>query len=204
MGQTPPEDPLASAVYVDACFLVTVADAARSYACFEKDEAGPSWRFARARLFEPGQAPALMKSLRRALSGRSGSRVAVLRYAGEADPRAGFEGDLVVTPSARSNLNGEAAGGVLASRRALLLSRLSAPDAADCLKAGEAPVPDGPGTISHNPCCRGLAPIVAKEACGRPFGGYAGVCAACGDGRCDPAIEDSCNCPADCGAPKSP
>jgi hypothetical protein len=75
-----------------------------------------------------------------------------------------------------------------------------------CYKKGEI-VPRGSVPSPTNFCCEGLVEIPEKEFCKLmqqpipPVGGFVGVCAACGDGRCESAIEDSCNCPQDCGKP---
>lgn len=75
-----------------------------------------------------------------------------------------------------------------------------------CYKKGESPPSMAGAPLPANLCCEGLVEISEKEFCksaGQPMQrtGFDGVCAACGDGRCESAIEDSCNCPQDCGKP---
>jgi len=54
-------------------------------------------------------------------------------------------------------------------------------------------------------CCAGLVrrcgAALADGSCDMTAGGYNGFaqCLACGDGRCDSAFENRCNCPEDCG-----
>jgi len=64
------------------------------------------------------------------------------------------------------------------------------------------PAPGGPpGSQGFlNSCCVGLEHVEDKNACGRAYGGYAGVCIACGDGKCDTQYENACNCAKDCKA----
>lgn len=52
-------------------------------------------------------------------------------------------------------------------------------------------------------CCEGLVHRIQKDLydaeCNEtPYGGYGGICLACGDGRCDSQFESKCNCPEDC------
>ncbi|MBL7169426.1 MAG: hypothetical protein ISS48_00210 [Candidatus Aenigmarchaeota archaeon] len=65
-----------------------------------------------------------------------------------------------------------------------------------------------PGDDMSIQCCQGLTHSLQKdlfdENCTNLFekhayGGYAGICLACGDGICDSKHESKCNCPEDCG-----
>jgi hypothetical protein len=69
-----------------------------------------------------------------------------------------------------------------------------------CLKQGQSPTGSSIGRdkIPGNDCCPGLITIVPQSACGKAFGGYAAICAPCGNGKCDNEIENNCNCPKDC------
>ncbi len=78
----------------------------------------------------------------------------------------------------------------------------SEPQVKSCAKQGEGLIPKKggpPGSVGfENTCCAGLKHVENRLACGRAYGGYAGLCVACGDGKCDSAYESSCNCPNDC------
>ncbi|MGZ3786866.1 MAG: hypothetical protein ACXVC3_20175, partial [Bdellovibrio sp.] len=71
-----------------------------------------------------------------------------------------------------------------------------------CFKLGQGETLSGEpsGDEKHgSPCCRPLKDREPKDICGIPTGGsYQYVCIACGDGKCDPEYENTCNCHEDC------
>ncbi len=72
-----------------------------------------------------------------------------------------------------------------------------------CLKLGERSaeggVPGSDGWKLTKPCCKPLVDRTAADNCPNTLlGGYVYVCLACGDGKCDGAHENKCNCPEDC------
>ncbi len=71
-----------------------------------------------------------------------------------------------------------------------------------CSELGQSLTPGAggpPGSQGfENKCCPGLRHVENKHACGQAYGGYAGICIACGDKKCDPQYENKCNCPKDC------
>jgi hypothetical protein len=71
-----------------------------------------------------------------------------------------------------------------------------------CKMAGDAPEGWTPGADVRNQCCAGTVLREQKTACGKVYGGFAGICLACGDRTCDSNLENACNCPEDCS--KSP
>ncbi len=67
-----------------------------------------------------------------------------------------------------------------------------------CTPSGSVPPTVGPGYSDPKFCCSGNIIIISKEACGEPYGGFAGLCSPCGNGKCDSQWESNCNCPEDC------
>ena len=70
-----------------------------------------------------------------------------------------------------------------------------------CLKFSQTGSESGPPSQRKNikECCSDLKKIEVKETCGKGLGGaFKFVCAECGDQKCDPQFENSCNCPSDC------
>lgn len=71
-----------------------------------------------------------------------------------------------------------------------------------CLKLGQGETQHGTsGADDKLPiqCCKPLKDREPSESCGVPTGGpYQYVCMACGDGKCDANLENTCNCAEDC------
>lgn len=77
----------------------------------------------------------------------------------------------------------------------------SAGRAESCLKLGQGDIQSGlPGeSILPVSCCKSLKDREPKDVCGIPTGGgYQYLCLACGDGKCDHELENTCNCSEDC------
>jgi len=70
-----------------------------------------------------------------------------------------------------------------------------------CTPSGSVPPLAGPGFSNPKFCCKGNIIIISKEACKKAYGGFAGLCAPCGNKTCDSQWEDNCNCPEDCPPP---
>lgn len=69
-----------------------------------------------------------------------------------------------------------------------------------CTPSGAIPPLAGRGYSDPKFCCTGNIIVISKEACDKPYKGFAGLCAPCGNGKCDSQWEDNCNCPEDCPA----
>ncbi len=76
-----------------------------------------------------------------------------------------------------------------------------------CMGHGEVPLFTAPWDDMGLQCCAETSHLQQKEyyddECTNIFeeygyGGYAGICLACGDGICDSNYESKCNCPDDC------
>jgi hypothetical protein len=67
-----------------------------------------------------------------------------------------------------------------------------------CTPSGVAPPTVGPGYSDPKLCCPGNIIIVQTAACEKAYGGFAGICAPCGNKKCDTEWENDCNCPEDC------
>lgn len=73
----------------------------------------------------------------------------------------------------------------------------STPRPESCLKLGQGEILND--NKAPTPCCKPLKGREAKDICGVPSGGgEQRICLACGDGKCDPELENTCNCPEDC------
>lgn len=71
--------------------------------------------------------------------------------------------------------------------------------ASSCLKLGQGETQNGIDDKLPTQCCKPLKDREPSESCGVPTGGgYQYACIACGDGKCDGNLENTCNCPEDC------
>jgi len=96
------------------------------------------------------------------------------------------------------------------------LTKTTPVPAKECAEAGEEPVGNfdertgkTDESIKVINCCEGLRPIQKKQdrinrttsgsvVCAAYQGVSLSICAPCGNGKCDTAYEDICNCPKDC------